>query len=278
MTKASFKGGLARMKRVVMFTALGLAAAMPLHAQEAPELPTLTPPNMAQSEAAPDLFLLLTLDYKPDDIAGGLAMAIRRSGRSCERVSDYQVFTRTETMRTLKVKCPGQEVYGLTIWRNGNAVIYGGDGMLRALDPDDGPVVTIYGSPLPGGAGTAKGRAPQITAAPTAVVTERPNTPIWLVIAIAANVFLLSVIGIGVLLFWRAEGAKATRTAVHVSGLTSDDKDRLTDESREVLPDIYHHPTGLFIARGRHGKRRLFRNLLFALAYRDWGLKLREIR
>lgn len=271
-------GGAARMIRAVVSMIIVLLAAAPSRAQDVPALPAAAP-DSAHPAAAPDLFLLLTLDYRPDDIAGGLAAAIRRSGRSCERVSDYQVFTRTETMRTLKVKCPGQEIYGLTVWRNGQAIIYGGDGMLRALDTDDGPVVTLYGSPLREGQGTAAPRGtPQIVAAPASQVVERPGTPLWLVIAIAANVLLLSLVGIGALLFWRAEGAKANLASGHLGTLTSDDKDRLTEESREVLPDIYHHPMGLFIARGRHGKRRLFRNLLFAMAYRDWGLKLREIR
>ncbi|GAB4141336.1 MAG: hypothetical protein Tsb0016_08880 [Sphingomonadales bacterium] len=250
---------------------------------QAPDAPA---PALTLDDAAanqpPDLFLLLTLDYKPDDIAEGLATAIRRSGRPCERVSDYQVFTRTETLRTLKVKCPGQEIYGLSVWRTGQSMIYGGDGMLRQLDPEDGPVVTLYGTRVANGAGQGGNGAPRISAVPTATVTERPGTPVWLVVAIAANVALLALIGTAGLLFWRAEGAKAEHAANHIAGhaggLGSDQKDRMMDESREVLPDVYHHPSGIFIVRGRHGKRRLFRNILFAMAYRNWGLKLREIR
>jgi hypothetical protein len=61
-------------------------------------------------------------------------------------------------------------------------------------------------------------------------------------------------------------------------GLSSDDKDLLLDESREIYPGIYHHPQGFFLARGRRGRRRLFRTALFAILYRDFGVKLGEIQ
>ncbi|RME65911.1 MAG: hypothetical protein D6782_05320, partial [Alphaproteobacteria bacterium] len=229
--------------RAIVVALSVLAALQGARAQDS--LPAAPARDSAASAGTVDLFLLLTLDYRPDDVAEGLAAAIRRSARPCERVSDYQVFTRTESMRTLKVKCPGQDVYGLTVWRTGQSMIYGGDGMVRPLDLDDGPVVSIYGTRLhTNGASQTAPAAKQITAAATATnhVVERPNMPIWLVVTIAVNGVLLAFVAAGALLFWRAEGAKANHASANLGGLSSADKDRLMDESREVLPDIFHHP------------------------------------
>ena len=59
---------------------------------------------------------------------------------------------------------------------------------------------------------------------------------------------------------------------------TSEEKDKMVAESVELKPDFYIHPTGLFIVRGKRGKRRLFPNRLYAYLYWRWGFKIAQLR
>ncbi len=94
----------------------------------------------------------------------------------------------------------------------------------------------------------------------------------WLWIA---NGLGLAVIALGGFVLWRSRRRAA---GPDDWGLSSDDKDVLIEESREVYPDIYQHPQGFFISRGGRGRRRIFKSTLGAMLYRDYGLKVGEIR
>ncbi len=103
----------------------------------------------------------------------------------------------------------------------------------------------------------------------------------WLLSIIVFNILLVGCIG------WLiARHLKNTRVTNEAGmafgrdpqwGLSSDDKDYMLDESHELYPNIFSHPRGFFIARGKRGKRRLFRYAFTAMLYRDFGLKIAEI-
>jgi hypothetical protein len=52
----------------------------------------------------------------------------------------------------------------------------------------------------------------------------------------------------------------------------------MIEESQEIYPDYWLHPTGIHIIRGRHGKRRVFDKKLYAMMYYRWGFKFRQLR
>jgi hypothetical protein len=60
--------------------------------------------------------------------------------------------------------------------------------------------------------------------------------------------------------------------------LSSGDKDRLIAEATALHEDLFRHPSGVLIVRGRRGKRRLFPNRLYAELYRRFGIKIAQIR
>jgi hypothetical protein len=85
-------------------------------------------------------------------------------------------------------------------------------------------------------------------------------------------------VGLLTLGIWGYLRSRRRSQGVRDYGLSSDDKDLLLDESREIYPGIFQHPQGFFLARGRRGKRRLFRTALFAILYRDFSIKFGEIQ
>ncbi len=127
--------------------------------------------------------------------------------------------------------------------------------------------------------------AKPIVVAAEPVATEKPASPgilsLWLLSIIAFNILLVG--GIGWFIARHLKSARVNSDAGMAFGrdpqwgLSSDDKDYMLDESHELYPNIFSHPRGFFIARGKRGKRRLFRYAFTAMLYRDFGLKIAEI-
>ena len=96
----------------------------------------------------------------------------------------------------------------------------------------------------------------------------------WAFAGLLATFGLIAVIGYSQL----KHHARMQRGVQRVGTYTSEEKDAMVAESAELKPDFYIHPSGMFIVRGRRGKRRMFPNRLYAYLYWRWGLKFAQIR
>jgi hypothetical protein len=134
-----------------------------------------------------------------------------------------------------------------------------------AVAPGASPAAAVRPTPVPvQNATAAAGIEPKTEA-------QQKRFRSWLLVINGAAVGLLT---LGVWGYLRSRRSIKARDW----GLSSDDKDLLLDESREIYPGIFLHPQGFFLSRGRRGKRRLFRGALTAILYRDFGVKIGEIQ
>lgn len=231
---------------------------------------------------AKDLYVALTQHQSSDVIAPLVERAVLKSGRACAPLRDYQILPPGKGIQHLKVKCAEQPTYRLAINpSDGGVRVSGGDGTVQPINPQDGPVTAVWGmraeryladearrsgasSPVPA---TAMQRG--VAAAAGVGNALRPaagwNSLLW------AGLLLTLLLAVPLLVWFNTRPAQ-------VLGFTSEDKDQMVEEAEEILPEIYFHPQGWFIVRGQRGKRRVFRTLLFAYLYRNYGLKLREVR
>lgn len=227
---------------------------------------------------AVDLYVAVSQGQSSDVVAPLLERAIAKSGHVCKPLRDYQILPGSGAVHTLKVKCAERPTYQMTLHPKTGFQVTGGDGSISPIDPREGPVTAVWGvraehflaaetSQRPAAAPVAK-VAKKVVAATTA--GPLPGNKDWENgLWPAALLTLLLALP---LLIW------LNMRSTQVVGFTSADKDQLMEESREVLPEIFQHPDGWFIVRGQRGKRRVFRTLLFAYLYRNYGLKLREVR
>ncbi len=255
------------------------------------------------------LYAHLLADADPSRSALIIEAGLQRAGKKCLQISAFQIYRYRTGSRTLKVKCPGMPLYVMTVGNSGGIQMSGGDGTIPELQNADGRIYSIYGreikmptvaitapltSPVdpvsqtkPGSLPTPTSQAqPAEPAAPSAPAVAAPAEPLN-VPAVEAKenhfkawMLILNGVGLAFLLFalWAYLSGRRRRQDVLDWDISSDDKDALLDESREIYPNIFQHPQGFFISRGRRGKRRLFRGAFPAILYRDFGLKISEIR
>ncbi|MEM8799105.1 MAG: hypothetical protein AAGF15_03400 [Pseudomonadota bacterium] len=223
---------------------------------------------------AEDLYAALTLSYEPTVVGRLVREALSLYGEPCSTVEEYQLFRSEDRVFVVKTVCTGMPVYGLTVRRSGVMSVYGGDRMVADIVSDDGPVYVVEGratSPI-----VARSVNPY-PSAETSPAGAGAGPPRWLLISIVFNVIIILVLVFATWLFLRGSRLSSDPAMEAFSRLSSDEKDHLIEESYEVLPRIYQHPEGVYIARGSRGKRRLFKSLVFAMAYRDFGFKIGEI-
>lgn len=229
------------------------------------------------------LFFSLNESGNVREIAGLLRDSINSLGGICPNVTHYQIYRQTISVTTLKVACNNRPLYLLSVDTDGGMLADGGDGQVEAMDPSDG---TISAAPATGSGGTsslgaAPGSAPTngaITSAPVAGnnANEAPQGwTRWLFALMALLVALIAYI-----IYQRLTRAVSAAGAMQRLDrrYSSEDKDRLIEESRQLGASMWRHPSGLYIVRGRQGKRRLFPSWMPAQIYRLWGIKIRQIR
>lgn len=247
--------------------------------------PVYQPPARPQSRTnqaitmTRDLYQRLILVENPESIAATLSEILRRNSRPCTAVTDFQVIYREGSEQRVKLKCPGLPLYGLAINQGGSTQVYGGDGMVGEFNAGNGVIHAVGGAPRP--IATPDRRKPDF--GPNGNLPgllqgdDASAIPAWLVTLIIVNGFIVFALILSFFWFMRAkttpQRAKKERTPDRSTG----EKDAMVIESKEILPDIFQHPDGLFIARGKRGKRRLFRSLFSAIVYRDYGWKFREV-
>ncbi len=223
------------------------------------------------------LYEAIDADQSPDAVALLIKQNLDALSRNCQQVTAYQVFRYNSGARTLKIKCARQPLLAMTVSRRGGVQTIGGDGSIGEMLASDGRIYSVLGQTLQTYMAEQKVRA---TAAandrinkPVAEPPAAPQVPRWPIAMVIVNAALALV---AAFLLWRfVLGRRANHD--HGWALSSTDKDYMMDESREVYPNVYRHPRGFFISRGKRGKRRLFNSALTAMLYRDLGIKIGEI-
>lgn len=235
-------------------------------------------------------FIALNEGGNVREIAGLLRDSVNSLGGICPNVTHYQVYRQTITVTTLKVACTNRPLYLLSVDTDGGMLADGGDGQVEPMDSEDG---TITAAPLADGspktyvdpkAGAAAiGATPAtkggvVSSGPAAVVGTG-DTPLgWMRWLFALIAMLVAFIAYTI---YRSFTRPAMVVAPRIQldrRYSSDDKDKLVEESEEIGSAMWVHPSGLYIVRGRHGKRRIFPNWAFAQIYHVWGIKIRQIR
>lgn len=249
-------------------------------------------PGDAHARALPvvaeELFRALSEEGSQDTVAPLLAEALQGAGAICAKVQDYQVYSATAGYRTLKVKCAEQPLFALTVQDNGQIQIAGGDGSVQPFNPNEGPVVTILGVRADAYLSEQRRKGNLRVASESegsrgahSVGLSMPNGRTGESGRLLASPLSIIIFNLLVALIFGAAVIKAVRRRRgddEVSAFTSELKDQLIEDSQEILPDIFQHADGLFIVKGRKGKRRVFKVLFFAYIYKSYGIKIFECR
>lgn len=237
------------------------------------------------------LYEALLGNVRSDTIASLLRDVIRAEGEACPYVTDYQVFKAQTGMRELKVKCKERQLFSVTVRSDGGVTLAGGNGVIGPMFPKDGYITSLTGQRIDDylndqaretGDGAAVSRPPAATelskpAAASAGSSHRLSSG-WIAVIVLFNLMVVAVLVLALDRFFRPSKDVYAKLTSKLANLRSADKDALISESREVYNNIYAHPDGYFIARGAHGKRRIFPTLIAAILYRDYRVKIREIK
>lgn len=247
------------------------------------------------------LYLALTQKTEASRVAPLLRQAIADAARPCHRATAWQLSTNLPQNYTVKVKCTSIRPYAVTVNQTGQLRIGGGDGSVPSMVPEDGPIITVDGeaaedfallhsrenTPSPEGPAVSPRPGPLPAPAPTVGTVAPPATEevhgIEAVSGIDRWLLVVAVLGAMALLggwyraYRRSQLQPRFRGPPVQGKFSSDAKDELIAVSIEVSPGIFQHPYGWFIAQGPRGKRRLFKRLIWATCYRNFGWKIREI-
>ena len=263
---------------------------------------TLASPGLAQA-TAPNLGsqihdALEGNGTEPPAIGALIRDAVNSLGGVCLNTQSYQVFRRAEDTVTLKLECADRPLYLLSIDGDGRMILSGGDGKVQAMEHEDGDIVQTGARAAPQAQAVAPRRPHRFgenDAIPSDVVPDAKPKPIkddddddastvdqtdprgwtrWVFSGGLATFGLIAFLGYSQL----AHHARFARGRERIGTYSSEEKDRMVAESAELRPDFYIHPSGLFIVRGKRGKRRLFPNRVYAYLYWRWGLKVAQIR
>ncbi|MFC4348733.1 hypothetical protein ACFO5Q_12845 [Kordiimonas lipolytica] len=232
-------------------------------------------------QLAHDIYVGVNRGSPPAAVALKLAEVIQVYRFRCTRVTDYQVFVSRPNLLDIKAKCSGDPLYGVTVASNGYVAVYGGNGILGALDRRDGLIYSFSAS----GEMESDSRLTADQAIDETVERLQlgDGLNLWYILAMFAVLLAIFILIAGVWLkMWRRRTTKERQRrkvkpmARHTIQATSDIKDMLLKESTRVAANIYKHPSGIFIARGKRGKRRFYRSRFWAAMYRSLGLRMFE--
>ncbi len=227
-----------------------------LFSEESDGIADIDPDALSDSTASERMFVAQQNNENGSEIDKLLAGVLTELNADCPAIEQYQTFNRNAAFISMKVKCVERSTYAITLGPVGLGVISGGDGSVARIDPDDGSVRTVSGD------------------APVSTARVRSSRPVISLktLMISGGILLALIVAFTAYMMRRSKIIAPWR------GLRSEDKDRLLNESEEIWPDIFRHESGMWFGRGKRGKRRLFRNQLFAWAYARHGLKLFQIR
>lgn len=232
-------------------------------------------------QMALDIFSGVSRAAPPPTIAVRLQALVRLFRYRCTRLTDYQVYARRTNIIDVKVKCSGDPLYGVTVATNGYVAVYGGNGILNGLNRADGLIFSFANDgDLAGDSSLTVEQAVDETVDRLDLEDEVNVVYVMGIVALTGGFIL--VFG---LIWWRAWRHRQTRKPrqrmkpmqKHRVSATSSVKDALLEESTLVHKNIYRHPDGYFIARGKRGKRRFFKSRFWAEMYAVRGWRMFEI-
>ncbi|TNE67140.1 MAG: hypothetical protein EP335_02070 [Alphaproteobacteria bacterium] len=226
-----------------------------------------------------DIFGGINREVPPATTALKLSQLIQIYRFRCTRVTDFQLYNVRPNLIDMKVKCSGDPLYGVTVASNGYVAVYGGNGMLAGLDRRDSVIYSVAAD------GTVEGvsRISADEALEETLTRLQQGDDFNLAYMGGMLGMIAFVILAGSLIWFKAwknrKGKPRKRRTVEplrrtASVASTAAKDILILQSERIMPHIYKHPSGIFIAQGRRGKRRFFSSLLWAVAYRSLGWKL----
>lgn len=236
-------------------------------------------------------FIALNEGGNVREIAGLLRDSVNSLGGICPNVTHYQVYRQTITVTTLKVACTNRPLYLLSVDTDGGMLADGGDGQVEPMNSEDGTITAAplaersektYIDPKAGAAAIGAPPAPEgggVVSSGPAAAAGGGDTPLgWMRWLFALIAMLVAFIAYTLYRSFTRPAMVSTPRVRLDRRYSSDDKDKLVEESQEIGSAMWVHPSGLYIVRGRHGKRRIFPNWAFAQIYHVWGIKIRQIR
>ena len=234
-------------------------------------------------QMALDVFSGVNRASPPATVALKLTQLINAYRFRCTRLTDYQVFNARPNMIDIKAKCSGDPLYGVTVASNGYVAVYGGNGIVSQLDRRDGLIVSF------GADGRLESDSRFTAGEAFDETVERLELGddynlLYVLGLFSVLLAVVSAIAFIWLRMWRVRKGKKRRhrgvkpMVRHAISATSQVKDQLLEESTPVAKNLYRHPSGTFIARGKHGKRRFFKSRLWALTYAKAGWRMFEAR
>lgn len=234
-------------------------------------------------QMALDIYVDITRGVEPATIALKLEQVIELFRYTCTRVTDYQVFAQRPNITDLKVKCSGASLYGVTIASNGYVAVYGGNQIVASLDRRDG-LIFSFG---------AEGDLSDTSAVDIDRVKEETRARfllggeydyIYLIGMLVILVGMASAIGVVFLRLWRhrkrrrkTRGRMKPMKKFTLRKGNSDLKNRLQAESEEIAKYVHKHESGIYLAVGKRGKRRLFKSAFWAKMYARWNTHFYEL-
>ncbi|WP_262693727.1 hypothetical protein [Kordiimonas aquimaris] len=258
----------------VLAVVLSIAALAPVHAQSLVD--TDDPRQLAL-----DVYSGINRAAPEATIAVRLQAVVRLFRYRCTRLTDYQVFAQRTNIIDLKVKCSGDTLYGVTVASNGYVTVYGGNGILSGLNRSDGLIYSFDNEgELSGDSSLTVNQAFGETVDRLDLEDEVNVASIVGIVTITFAFILVFTI-----VWWRAWKFKQTRKPrermkpmhKHRVGASSSLKDEYLEESKEVVKNVFKHPDGFYIGRGKSGKRRFFKSAMWAKTYAARGWRLFEI-
>lgn len=232
-------------------------------------------------QLALDVYSGINRAVPPPTIAVRLQSLVRIFRYRCTRLTDYQVFTQRTNIIDLKVKCSGDPLYGVTVASNGYVSVYGGNGILSGLNRSDALIFSF------GNDGDLAGDSSLTVNQALGETVDRLDLEdeINVVYIMGIVTLTLAFLFVFSLVWWRAWKHKAGRKPrqrmkpmqKHRVGAASSVKDQVIEESTEIITNVYKHPDGFYLARGKRGKRRFFSSAVWAKLYAARGWRLFEI-
>lgn len=247
------------------------------------------PPATAQTlidtddprQLALDIYSGVVRRTEAASIALRLQAVIRIFRYRCTRLTDYQVFAQRTNIVDFKAKCSGDSIYGVTVASNGYVAVYGGNGIMSGFNRTDGLILSFAND------GDLEGDSSLTVQEAVGSTVDRLELDdevnvISVITIISGTLGFIIVFG---LVWWQAWKFKQTRKprermkpmAKHRVGASTGLKDLYLDESKEVTKNVYKHPEGFYISRGKRGKRRFFKSFFWAKLYAARGWRLFEI-
>ena len=250
----------------------------------------VAPPEEVVNKFGAQVYRALT-DGDPTASGGFLRDAINSLGGICPNVTAFQRVGPKSRLLSFKVRCAKRPLYILTVDVAGRMLVDGGDGRVPTMGPTDGEVFNGLGESVNGDSKKKPRRAgapaeDQIpvddvkSAGPVAVssVGAAEGQNAWFPWLASAFLVLSLVAALAMFLRFNAGSGLAPRHSSAPRRYPSELKDAMIAESPEELPDMWRHASGIYIVRGRHGKRRVFGHRWNAMLYYRWGYKVLQLR